>query len=384
MSEAPQVNPLRVAPAEIDSLLAEFERADAAAPVNPRRRVKRWRLRIPKVILTFAGQNGSHVHHIAVPRNLSVDGCGVLFGAFTHVGIRCQVTMRDLKGKARTLPGKVARCSHVKGRLHELGIRFDSTVSPGDFVEFGDGHAFCLENIDLNKLAGTVLMVEDNRADQRLYAHYLKGSKLEVIFAEAAQAGLDMLADEPDIVFVDLHLPDFDGLELIRRANEAGCSRPMVLLTSDNTPGLRARALEVGASELIIKPCNAELLQQAAAEYILIDDPNQRAGGGPIFSSAKPNQVSGELILDYVMQLQRMADELTAALKDAGDMAAARNTMLTIKGSAQGYGFAPLEALAREAVKSLDATMSLEESVKEVRALINGCRRARAPRSAIA
>lgn len=384
MSDKPTIQPLRIAPHELEVLLAELDRADAPSGPPSKRRLRRWKLRGVKMILSLAGPNGGFVHHMVVPRNLSIEGMAVLLSVFVHVGSACVLTVKDLAGRPRTLHAKVVRCRHLRGTLHDVGIRFDEPVVAGDFVEFGDEHAFSIERVEPEQLRGKVLAVEPDRAEQKLCAHHFKGSPLELLFAERGADALARLKELPDVVFVDAALPDMDGLEFIRRAIDAGCSAPLVLLVPEATPWLRKRALEAGAAEMLIKPCSAELMQQAVAEYLLLDGAD-RAGSGPIYSTVEPEHMSAELVVEYITGLQRIADQLTAALKAASDadaIAKLRAAVLNVKSSAPNYGFDPIERLAKEALRSIDATMSAAESVKELRALASACRRARPPRAA--
>jgi CheY-like chemotaxis protein len=94
------------------------------------------------------------------------------------------------------------------------------------------------------------------------------------------QLGLDLAGEyRPDLVLLDLHLPDMPGTEVLRRlrADPRTSSVPVVILTADARPGLVTRLLDQGARAFLTKPLNVrELLR-------LLDDiaeERERAGSG--------------------------------------------------------------------------------------------------------
>ena len=65
-----------------------------------------------------------------------------------------------------------------------------------------------------------------------------------------------MAAERPDLVLLDLMMPEIGGLEILRalRADEALASTPVIILTSATDPETKLAALELGASEFLAKP----------------------------------------------------------------------------------------------------------------------------------
>ena len=107
-----------------------------------------------------------------------------------------------------------------------------------------------------------LLMIEDDARLAQMVGEYLEKSGFAVAKAADAKAGLDLLQDTgtsqlPDLVVLDLMLPDVDGLEVCRRIRampgEAG-RVPVLMLTAKGDPMDRIVGLEIGADDYLPKP----------------------------------------------------------------------------------------------------------------------------------
>ena len=105
---------------------------------------------------------------------------------------------------------------------------------------------------------GTVLYVEDNRANFRLMERIMAHRKeLRLIGAERGRIGLEMAGTyAPDLILLDLHLPDISGQEILDHLKDdprtAGI--PVVVVSADATPGQIDRLLAAGANSYLTKP----------------------------------------------------------------------------------------------------------------------------------
>jgi signal transduction histidine kinase len=111
-----------------------------------------------------------------------------------------------------------------------------------------------------------ILIVEDNPDVRDLFVQLLKGAGHEVACANDGPAGLrEVLALAPDIAFVDVGLPGFDGLELARKARERGSRSHLVALTGYGQAEDRKRTAEAGFDEHLVKPAlDSEIAQSIA------------------------------------------------------------------------------------------------------------------------
>lgn len=86
---------------------------------------------------------------------------------------------------------------------------------------------------------------------------------------ETFSSGVDFLASltdhEPDCILLDLHMPGMDGLEVQAHLGLAGRRLPIVIITGQDQPEARGRALAAGAATYLLKPVDGETLLAAIA-----------------------------------------------------------------------------------------------------------------------
>ncbi|MFB0519207.1 MAG: response regulator [Acidobacteriota bacterium] len=106
-----------------------------------------------------------------------------------------------------------------------------------------------------------ILVVEDNEDNLYLIKYILQKSGYKVIEARSGAEGVELAVQEkPDLVIMDVQLPDINGLEATRkiRASEADGEIPIVALTSYAMVGDRERFLAAGCTGYIEKPINPQ------------------------------------------------------------------------------------------------------------------------------
>ena len=102
-----------------------------------------------------------------------------------------------------------------------------------------------------------VLVVEDNEKNMKLFRDVLQAAGYDTIEATTAGQALDVVAtNRPDLVLMDIQLPDMDGIEALRRlrADERTAATPVVALTALAMDGDRERFLAAGFDGYISKP----------------------------------------------------------------------------------------------------------------------------------
>lgn len=100
-----------------------------------------------------------------------------------------------------------------------------------------------------------VLLVEDNRADARLFAELLAdipGRRFELGTAESLARALETVGDY-QVVFLDLSLPDAHGLETVTRMVQAARGVPIVVLTGNDDDQVAVDAMKAGAQDYLLK-----------------------------------------------------------------------------------------------------------------------------------
>ncbi len=99
-----------------------------------------------------------------------------------------------------------------------------------------------------------ILVIEDDRPTRLVLARELGTAGYRVVQAEDARAGLERFAARrPDLVLLDLGLPDMDGLDVVR-AIRREASTPIVILSGRFTEREKVEALERGADDYVTKP----------------------------------------------------------------------------------------------------------------------------------
>ena len=149
----------------------------------------------------------------------------------------------------------------------------------------------------MNVAAGAlVLVIEDDPATREVLARELGSAGYRVVEAEDARTGLERFATRrPDLVLLDLGLPDRDGLDVVRAIRKEA-STPIVILSGRFEEREKVDALERGADDYVTKPFGiAELrvrikvaLRHAAGPA---GDPLGRLRCGPIEVDVERHQV---------------------------------------------------------------------------------------------
>ena len=118
----------------------------------------------------------------------------------------------------------------------------------------------------MKETPATILLIEDERQMRRFLRVTLQSEKYGVLEAETAADGLSQVATRnPDIVLLDLGLPDMDGLEVIEKLREWSAV-PVIVISAREQEGDKIKALDGGADDYLTKPFGAgELLARIRA-----------------------------------------------------------------------------------------------------------------------
>jgi len=116
-----------------------------------------------------------------------------------------------------------------------------------------------------------ILIVEDNEDNMYLIGFIVRKRGYEVIEARNGQEGVELaLKEKPDLILMDIQLPDFDGLETTRRIrkSDADGNVPIIALTSYAMAGDRQKALKSGCNGYIEKPINPDTIMAEIEKYL--------------------------------------------------------------------------------------------------------------------
>lgn len=102
-----------------------------------------------------------------------------------------------------------------------------------------------------------VLAVDDSITIREMLKHTLLAAGFEVDVAHDGEHGLEVLQEFcPDVIITDINMPKLDGFGFIERVRAEGHwrSTPILVLTTESAPELKARARNAGATGWIVKP----------------------------------------------------------------------------------------------------------------------------------
>lgn len=145
----------------------------------------------------------------------------------------------------------------------------------------------------------TVLIVEDDPQIQRFLTAALEAHDYGPVSADNGADGLRLATTrQPDVVIVDLGLPDMSGLDVIKRLRE-WFQRPIIVLSARSQESDKVGALDIGADDYLTKPFGvAELLARMRVAM------RHRVGG-----ESQPRVEIGKLVIDLSARRITRADE---------------------------------------------------------------------------
>jgi two-component system KDP operon response regulator KdpE len=130
---------------------------------------------------------------------------------------------------------------------------------------------------------GLILLIEDEPQMQRFLRIVLQGQGFRFIEAQTGQEGLVQAATRsPDIILLDLGLPDIDGLEVTRRLREWS-DIPIIVLSAREQEQDKIKALDAGADDYLTKPFGAGELLARIRVAVRHKVMRQAGQGEPVF-----------------------------------------------------------------------------------------------------
>jgi two-component system, OmpR family, KDP operon response regulator KdpE len=145
-----------------------------------------------------------------------------------------------------------------------------------------------------------VLVVDDEPPIRKLLRMGLSAQGYDVLDAPNGKTALELLDEKPNLVILDLGLPDIDGLELLRRIRHRQEGLPVVVLSSRGDEAGKVAALDLGADDYVTKPFGMDELlarMRAALRHQL-----QVHGERPVFHV-------DELSVDLVRRIVKVGDK---------------------------------------------------------------------------
>ncbi len=122
-------------------------------------------------------------------------------------------------------------------------------------------------------MGAKILYIEDNPGNRTLVQRILLVEDYDVFEAEDGPTGIEIaLREKPDLILMDMNLPDIDGYELTRRMRAIPelANTPIIAMTANVMQGDREKTLAAGCSGYIPKPIDVDELPNQVARFLKI------------------------------------------------------------------------------------------------------------------
>jgi len=170
-----------------------------------------------------------------------------------------------------------------------------------------------------------VLLVDDDDTFRRVMSAELARRGHDVVSAASGQAALDAVAEAgPDVILLDLRLPDLDGIEVLKRLREREVRAGVVVLTGHGAVDTAIQAIRLGAHDYLEKPCPVEKVEMAVTkthEHLRLRQREQILQDGYTLPAIDPELVGQSEPLDRLRQMVARAagaDSTTLILGETG------------------------------------------------------------------
>ena len=127
----------------------------------------------------------------------------------------------------------------------------------------------------------TILLIEDEHTISNFICRALSANDYRAISAASAQEGLSLFfSHSPDLVLLDLGLPDMDGLEVLAQLRDLPREVPVIIISARDRESEKVKALDMGADDYVVKPFGvSELLARIRSALRLSDRLRASQGG---------------------------------------------------------------------------------------------------------
>lgn len=162
----------------------------------------------------------------------------------------------------------------------------------------------CNDSYGVKRMQYKILLADDDAGLRKMLRSYLEMKNYEVITAKNGGEALEKISKNPDLILLDINMPQIDGMEVCRRIRDK-ISSPIVFLTAKGEEEDRVNGLLLGGDDYILKPFS---LRELDARIISHLNREQRRCMKPEY------RFHGDLIVDYrskTVQVQGEEIELT-------------------------------------------------------------------------
>ncbi|MAW51992.1 MAG: sigma-54-dependent Fis family transcriptional regulator [Geminicoccus sp.] len=127
-----------------------------------------------------------------------------------------------------------------------------------------------------------VLLVEDEQPLVSLYKEYLKEEPLDITHASSGKEALKHLSQQdPDVILLDVRLPDMNGTEILDFIQERGLTSAVIMITAHGSINMAVETMRGGAYDFLVKPFNRQRLVQTLTAALKRESIKQQVIANP-------------------------------------------------------------------------------------------------------
>jgi DNA-binding NarL/FixJ family response regulator len=351
---------------ELADILDDFDVTDPLG-VSQRDFV-RWPFRSTSLAVTLVhpGGNSANIHMAC--RNISRGGISLLHSTYLHPGSRCTVQLPHVFQGLVSIDGRIVRCSHRSGMVHEIGLAFSRPIDVHDFVPALRTDIFTLERVDPALLAGTVLYIEDCANSVKIFEHHLRESSLDITVRRSSDP-------EPrssfDAIVAGHPVGDADQSQCLSRTRSRLPQAALIVLTSQHPESARRSMAALNPDTVLVRPVQQDQLLRALGEYLIVRRSMRELAAGPETQSGSVPAPSAWAVMAHCAR--RLKDTVNSR-----DIAACRALCIQIAGVSPGLGLRGVGRIAMQAADELTRTQDLQQASRTLNAVIAACERVQA------
>lgn len=344
------VDLIRLSDRELTQLLERLDNSQHSGGTGGKfvRKGIRWNLRQQRAVVTVIDEGSGKSSAVVIPRNLSTQGIGFLYGGYLYKNQRCVTTLRSREGEPRCVPGVVLRCSHIKGRIHEVGVRFDHPIAPSDFLlQDPSQQEEYLDSVDSSRLSGTAVIVSQDKELTTALLNILQETRVRATTTKDISRLRRSLHHKPDVIFLDASAVKQEWEQAMRSIRSEGYDGAILHLVPKEGKLPETRVILAGGSEVISSPPQKRDVLRSLAQHILPD-----GAFSPLANNTTAVPCDQAEAAAAIKQLAESVQELRKSITE-NDIISVIQTVEDIAAQAEQLGIEIIETLTDECIEQL-------------------------------
>jgi PAS domain S-box-containing protein len=160
----------------------------------------------------------------------------------------------------------VGSCFAIELPFNELALPLPKILS---ISPLSSSNSIKDDNNDDTLFPPLILLAEDNEANIMTISSYLQAKGYRVILAKNGQQAVTLVqSEQPDLILMDIQMPEMDGIEAIKYIRKNKFTAPIIALTALAMTGDREKCLQAGANDYLSKPIKLKQLTTAIQQFL--------------------------------------------------------------------------------------------------------------------